>query len=127
MNEIPLGKSWKIKVNFTVNENIDNVIIGLGIIDIHETSVSTSWSLPQQLEVGNYTATFTEETIRFNTGQYRLVVGISKGNESIEYIDNEIFIVFSDVVEQQEESVVNNKNGIIGNQMKINIKKQTNV
>jgi len=127
MNEIPLGKPWKINVNFTVNENIDNVVIGLGIMDIHETAISTSWSLPQQLEIGNYTATFTEETIKLNTGQYRVVVGISKGNESIEYIDNEMFIVFSDVVDQQEESVVNNKSGIIGNQMKINIKKQTNV
>ncbi|WJS95142.1 polysaccharide ABC transporter ATP-binding protein [Flavobacterium johnsoniae] len=127
MNEIPLGKPWKIEVSFTVNENIDNVVIGLGMMDIHETPISTSWSLPQQLEVGNYTATFTEETIKFNTGQFKVLVGISRGNESLEYIDNEMFIVFSDVVEKQDETIINNKSGIIGNQMKINVKKQENV
>ena len=123
MSEIPLGKSWQIKVNFIVNENINNVIVAIGITDIHETPISTTWSLPQELVTGNYSATFSEEIIKFNTGQYKILIGISRGTESIEYIDNEIFMFFSDVVDEQGESVVNNKSGLLSNQMSMEIKR----
>lgn len=121
MSEIPIGKPWRIKVRFTVNEDISNLIIAIGITDIHDSPISTSWSLPQELKKGNYNATFIEDTIKFNTGQYKLLIGISRGNESIEYIDNNLFIIFSDVINQQDESIINNKSGIIVNQMLVKI------
>lgn len=121
MSEIPIGKPWRIKVRFTVNEDINNLIIAIGITDIHDSPISTSWSLPQELKKGNYNATFFEDTIKFNTGQYKLLIGISRGNESIEYIDNNLFIIFSDVINQQDESIINNKSGIIVNQMLVKI------
>jgi lipopolysaccharide transport system ATP-binding protein len=123
MSEIPIGKPWRIKVNLTVNEDINNLIIAIGITDIHDSPISTSWSLPQELKMGNYNATFFEDTIKFNTGQYKLLIGISRGNESIEYIDNNLFVIFSDVINQQDESIVNNKSGIIINQMLVKIDK----
>jgi len=121
MNEIPVGKPWGVIVDFTVNENINNLIIAIGITDIHDSPISTSWSLPQELKKGNYSATFFEDTIKFNTGQYKLLIGISRGNEVIEYIDNSLFVIFSDVINQQDESIVNNKSGIIINQMLVKI------
>lgn len=123
MNEIPVGKPWRLKLNFTVNEKIDNLIVAIGITDIHETAILSSWSLPKEYEMGNYNAFFVEETIKFNPGNYKILIGISRGNESIEYIDAEIFLVISDVVDEQDESVVNYKGGLINNQMKIYVEK----
>jgi lipopolysaccharide transport system ATP-binding protein len=123
MNEIPIGKSWLVKINFKVNENVENLIIGLGISDMLDSPISTSWSLPQYLDKGNYSITFTQEEIKYNDGQYKLIIGLSKGPESIEYIDKDIFMTISDVVSILEDSLVNNKSGIISNQMKTVIKK----
>lgn len=123
ISEVPVGKPWKIKLNFIVNEKIDNLIVAIGITDIHETPISSSWSLPQKLDAGSYSAFFIEETIKFNPGKYKLLIGISRGSESIEYIDNEMYLIISDVVNELEESVVNNKSGLISNQMKIYVEK----
>ncbi|MBB4803661.1 lipopolysaccharide transport system ATP-binding protein [Flavobacterium nitrogenifigens] len=123
MNEIPVGKPWRIRLNFIVNEKITNLIVAIGITDIHETAISSSWSLPQTLDVGNYEAFFLEETIKFNPGRYKILIGVSRGQESIEYIDAEMFLVISDVISEQGESVVNNKGGLISNQMKIYVEK----
>ncbi|WP_406684237.1 ABC transporter ATP-binding protein [Seonamhaeicola sp. MEBiC1930] len=123
MNEIPLGKPWKVKVFFTVKEAVKNLVIGLGMTNMYDVSIRTTWSIPQDFQAGNYFVTFTEDNIKFNQGQYKLIVGISRGSEVIEYIDNDIFITISDVVYNQEASIVNNKSGIISNQMKTSIEK----
>jgi lipopolysaccharide transport system ATP-binding protein len=83
-----------------------------------DTPIRTTWSLPNVLEPGNFIATFTEDNIKFNQGQYKLIIGISRGSESIEYIEKDIILTISDVVYEQEESVINNKSGLIVNQMK---------
>jgi len=121
MNEIPIGKPWTVKIHFTVREDIKNLVIGLGMTDMLDTSVRTCWALPRDYEPGNYFASFTEDKIKFNSGQYKLIVGISRGAESIEYIDKDIILTISDVVYEQEESIVNNKSGLIVDQMKTKI------
>ncbi|MFV8392953.1 ABC transporter ATP-binding protein [Flavobacterium sp. LB2P6] len=118
MNEIPIGKPWRIKIHFTVREPVKNLVIGLGVTDMIDTPIRTTWSLPNVLEPGNFIATFTEDNIKFNQGQYKLIIGISRGSESIEYIEKDIILTISDVVYEQEESVINNKSGLIVNQMK---------
>ncbi|TRX04538.1 ABC transporter ATP-binding protein [Flavobacterium gawalongense] len=121
MNEIPIGKSWNVKIHFTVREAIKNLVIGLGMTDMLGTSIRTSWAMPNNYESGNYFALFTEDKIKFNRGQYKLIIGISRGSESIEYIDKDIVLTISDVVYEQEESIVNNNSGLIVDQMKTKI------
>lgn len=118
MNEIPIGKPWRIKIHFTVREAIKNLVVGLGMNDMIDIPIRTSWSMPNDLEPGNFVAIFTEDNIKFNQGQYKLIIGISRGSESIEYIDNDIILTISDVVYEQEKSIVNNKGGLIVDQMK---------
>lgn len=118
MNEIPIGKTWNVKIHFTVREAIKNLVVGLGMTDMLDTPIRTSWSLPNDLQPGNFIATFTEDNIKFNQGQYKLIIGISKGSEIIEYIDIDIILTISDVVYEQEESIINNKSGLIVDQMK---------
>lgn len=123
MNEIPIGMAWRIRINFTVNESVKNLVIGLGMTNMYDVSIRTTWTIPQHFDKGNYFVTFTEDNIKFNQGQYKLIVGISRGSEVIEYIDNDVFITISDVVYNQETSIINNKSGIISNQMKTSIEK----
>ena len=123
MDEIPLGKPWRVKVNFILNEKINNLILAIGITDVNDYPIATSWSLPQNLESGNYSVVFTEKQIKYNTGNYKLIVGISEGLHSIDYIDNEVSILFSDVVDAQDDAIINNVSGLISNQMMVEIKK----
>jgi lipopolysaccharide transport system ATP-binding protein len=123
MNEIPIGKPWRVKIHFTVRERIKNLIVALGISDVNDAPIRTSWSVPQDLEPGDYNASFVEEVVHFNSGQYKLIVGISRSLESIDYIDKDISLTISDVIHQQDDSVINNKSGIINNQMKIKVEK----
>jgi lipopolysaccharide transport system ATP-binding protein len=118
MNEIPIGKTWTVKIHFTVSEKIKNLVIGLGMTDMIDTPIRTSWAMPSDYGPGNYFASFTEDKIKFNSGQYKLIVGISRGAESIEYIDKDIVLTISDVVYEQDNSIVNNKSGLIVDQMK---------
>jgi len=119
MNEVPVGKTWRIKVDFTVNEEINNLIVAIGVTDVHDYPIATTWSLPQNLENGKYTVVFTEEFINYNSGNYKVVVGISEGVHSIDYIDNKVSLLFSDVIEMQDDSVINHKSGLINNQMRV--------
>jgi len=118
LNEIPIGKPWVVKVKICVQEDTDSLVVGLGMTDIYEVSLRTTWTIPKKFKKGNYTVAFTEDNVFFNQGQYKLIVGISRGPEVIEYLDNDFFITISDAVHDQEDSVINNKSGIIANQMK---------
>lgn len=124
VDEIPVGKPWSVKVYFNVECQVDNLIIALGIINVFELPLRTSWSTPESYSKGNYVAIFEEEDIFFTPGRYRIVIGISRGSsESLEYIDDNIWITVSDIVEKQETSVINHNSGLIVNQMKTSIKR----
>ncbi|MDI6034179.1 ABC transporter ATP-binding protein [Flavobacterium sp. LB2P84] len=123
MNEIPIGKPWRVKIHFTVKEKIKNLIVALGISDVNEVPIRTSWSVPQDLGPGDYKASFVEEVVNFNSGQYKLIIGISRGLESIDYIDKDISLTISDIIHQQDDSVINTKSGLINNQMRIKVEK----
>lgn len=123
LNEIPVGKPWKVTVHFTVKTEVENLIVGLGLLDIYDNPIRTSWNKPTKLSLGEYKAVFIEDQIIFATGEYKLVVGISLGKHSIQYIDQNIYFTISDIVEKQEETVISNSNGMIINQMKMYVEK----
>jgi hypothetical protein len=54
----------------------------------------------QRLEKGDYVARFTEKLVNYNTGNYKLIVGISE-------------VIVSEVVKEQDDAIVNNKSGLI--------------
>ncbi|MHB8260643.1 MAG: ABC transporter ATP-binding protein [Bacteroidia bacterium] len=123
VTEIPIGKAWKVIVNFTVNNSVKGLIVGLGMINSFEIPIRTCWNLPQDILPGNYTATFIEEQITFTPGRYRLLVGLSMGSIVIQYLDKEMYMTISDVIENQEDSVLQNTNGILLNQMRMYVEK----
>lgn len=118
---IPIGKTWKARVGFTVTQSISGLIVGLGIADAFGVAIQTSWSAPQDLEPGNYESIFTQDCISLNTGKYNLRIGISKGFHIIDYLDEDTILEISEDVFNQEDSVLSNSEGIINNQMKVQI------
>jgi lipopolysaccharide transport system ATP-binding protein len=119
MSDIPVGKPWQVKIFVNVVEPIKKLVIGLGMQDMQDLPLRTSWSLAEDRENGQYIISFIERNIDFNTGQYKLVIGLSKGSESIQYIDQDVFISFSDIIDSQDMTVLSNKNGLINNPMEV--------
>ncbi len=119
LSEIPIGKPWKVTVDFTVRESIKGLVVGLGMVNSFETPIRTCWNLPRDLAPGNYRAGFEEDNIVFTPGRYRLLVGLSIGNITIQYLDKDMFMHISDAVEHQDNSVIQNTNGVLLNQMKM--------
>lgn len=120
MSEIPVGKPWKVKLYFKVIEPIKKMVVGLGMTDMQDIPIRTSWSVAEDKNKGNYVASFIEKNIDFNPGQYKLIIGLSRGGlQNLQYIDEGVFITFSDIIDSQDETIVNNKSGLINNSMKV--------
>lgn len=119
MNEIPIGKPWQVKISFTLKQEIKNFIMAVGISDVNDSPIRTTWSEGQNLATGNYEVIFIEEVLHFNPGRYALTIGLSAGVHNIQYIDKDVIITISDVVQNQNKNVINNKSGMLNNQMKV--------
>lgn len=122
LNEISIGKPWKVEVYFKVNREQDNLIIGLGMLDSNEIPIRTSWTKADKYQSGDYIATFEENDIIFCTGRFKLLIGLSIGKTSIQYIDQNLWFNFSDMTELNLPNIQQTTNGVILNQMKMNIR-----
>ena len=121
LNEILFGKPWNIKIMFSVLEDIDNVIIGLGMLNEYDVGIRTNWQNSRHYKKGTYIANFLEDSIIFSSGNYRLVIGISSNGRVLQYIDKDIYLTISDIIEKKEENIIKTNSGIILNQMKMYI------
>jgi lipopolysaccharide transport system ATP-binding protein len=122
-SQIPVGKPWKIVITFEVMQNIDNLVVGLGMVNNYETPVRNSWNRAGRLTPGIYKAVFIEDKVMLASGGYRLIVGLSIGKHSIQYIDDNINFTITNVVENPDEALINNSNAIFVNQMEMQIEK----
>ena len=125
--EIPLGSAWQLKLFFTVNQNVDDIIVAIGITDIHDVALSTTWSKSASYMPGHYTVIFSESIINYNTGIYKIIVGISKKLKTLDYIEDQVYIEFSDVIRTQDELIVNNQSGLFSNQMNVKVECLSNL
>jgi lipopolysaccharide transport system ATP-binding protein len=123
LTEIAIGETWCVKVIVEVFSPIKDLVIGLGMMNNFDIPVRTSWNLPIDVTQGIYEAVFLEDQIIFSSGDYRILVGLSSGNNSIQYLDEEMIISFSSISEKILKSVIKNDNGILLNQMKMNVTK----
>jgi lipopolysaccharide transport system ATP-binding protein len=119
IKEVPVGKPWRVVIHFTVVQPVQNLIIGLGLINAFEVPIRTSWNTPQQLLPGNYKAVFIENEVHLSSGDYKLLIGVSIGKTGLQYIDKNMFFTISDIVEKQNDNVLDNSNGVITNQMEM--------
>jgi lipopolysaccharide transport system ATP-binding protein len=122
-DEIPFGQPWVVRIKINVTEDIDNIVIGLGLTTEMDVPIRTSWQEPKSYVKGNYIAVFIEDNVLLGSGGYKLLVGISYGGtQTIQYIDDNIYFRISDVTHKKVENVIRTK-GIIVNQMKMYVEK----
>jgi lipopolysaccharide transport system ATP-binding protein len=120
--EVPIGKRWVIKVYFKVNQKVENFISAIGIINSLEVPITTSWQEPMTLQPGTYCTEFKQNEVIYATGRYRIVVGLSIGAKSLQYLEDAIDLNIVPIIENVEETVVRYDSaiGAILNQLTMN-------
>ena len=123
ISEIKVGDSWQVRVSFKVNFFIKHFIIALGLSDSRDVNIRTTWSVPADLEPGNYEAVFSEKTLFLSAGQYGVAVGLSSSEQAIQYIENAAQISVSSVaVDSLNKTIIRTSGtGILLNPMNIDI------
>jgi lipopolysaccharide transport system ATP-binding protein len=99
INEIPVGKSWQIRVKFKLHKNLPHFIIGLGLVNNLDISIRTSWSKEVDLEKGDYEVVFKEENLMLASGKYHINIGLSSYQRTVQYIEDVGSLNISDVTD----------------------------
>ncbi|HEX3384447.1 MAG TPA: polysaccharide ABC transporter ATP-binding protein [Mucilaginibacter sp.] len=123
LQEIPLGSPWQISISFKLNENAQHFIIALGLTNQMDINLRTSWSEPQNLTRGFYTAVFKEEKLLLSSGQYSLTIGLSIYERPIHYVENVASFIVVDILDPTlDRSIIKTTNvGLLLNPMEITI------
>lgn len=124
LTEIPVGDHWRARVLFKINKRTTHFIVGFGIVSSLELAIRTSWSVPQDIEEGEYEMIFSNDDLLLTTGIYGIVIGLSSEQRTFQYVDNVVTICISDAGDiAQNSRVVNTQSGLILNPMPVSIKK----
>lgn len=123
-NELKIGMFWKVQIFFHVATSIEGLVVGLGITDSYETPIRTCWTSQKNLTPGEYLSTFIEDKIIFNVGRYKLLASISVKGHTLEYIDSNIYLNFSDAIHDLNSNIgFRYRSGVLLNHMKTNVEK----
>jgi lipopolysaccharide transport system ATP-binding protein len=123
INEIPVGKSWQIRVKFKLHKNLPHFIIGLGLVNNLDISIRTSWSKEVDLEKGDYEVVFKEENLMLASGKYHINVGLSSYQRTIQYIEDVGSLNISDVPDSSLDASIirTSRTGFFLNPMNVQI------
>jgi len=125
VQEIPIGESFFIRLNFVVNRKTNDFVVAIGMSTIFDQPLRTTWSYPSEIEAGEYTATFKSDAVVLTDGQYKLHVGLSRGGgTAIHHVESAGILTISEVTSLASDvRIVNTRSGIIVNQMDVVINK----
>ncbi|MES2680308.1 MAG: ABC transporter ATP-binding protein [Bacteroidota bacterium] len=124
LNLIAVGSAWQVRIVFSVINPVEHFIIGLGVSTAFDLPVRTSWSIPQDIGVGEYEMIFDNSDLMLTSGYYKLVVGLSSYVRTFQYLNNIVSVNISDAGEVSSDNrIVNTDSGLILNPMKIELKK----
>lgn len=127
VQEVPIGEPFFVKINFVIHRKTQDFVIAIGMSTIFDQPLRTSWSYPSEIEAGEYTATFKSDSVVLTDGQYKLHVGLSRGGGTvIHHVDSAGILTISEVTSLASDvRIVNNRSGLIINQMDVVINKVT--
>jgi lipopolysaccharide transport system ATP-binding protein len=126
--EIPIGAPYSFRINFTVNEKIDGFVAAAGLMTIFDQPVRTTWSKPTDIQPGNYSAVFKNDSLILGDGQYKINVGLSNGKRVIHFIETAGILNISEVSTLVEDAqIINTRSGLIINQMEVEIIRNNDV
>ena len=125
VSEIFVGQKWKIRVEYVVNEQMNDFICGIGMANIQEVALRTSWSIPQRVAPGRYVTEFAEDSIDFSTGTYTINIGLSRGTLNFQFLSSVLTFDITSLRDDIHTSVIRTESnfGIIVNPMKVSTTK----
>jgi lipopolysaccharide transport system ATP-binding protein len=118
MSEIDVGKKWKVRVHYTVNEPMSNLICAIGVNSAQEIHLYTTWSVPISVEPGEYFTDFFEDTLNLTVGSYTLTVGLSKGAFNFQFLESVVRFEVTSLINSVAQSVIRTDLGFVLNQMR---------
>jgi lipopolysaccharide transport system ATP-binding protein len=122
-SDILVGDKWQIRIAFSVTTKVKHFIIALGISDSMDINIRTTWSLPIDLEAGDYEAVFKEDNLLLSTGSYNISAGLSSYEKTIQYLEGVAGINVSTIAnEMLDKSIIRTSGtGILLNPMHVDI------
>jgi lipopolysaccharide transport system ATP-binding protein len=122
-SDYPVGDSIDIHIQFESLINIEGTVIGFGILSSLDFPIVTCWSKPENFKIGINEVVFTFENIYLTPNVYKIAIGISRGNESLDYNNNSVSFNVSDVINIHDSNrIVNTSSGLLLNQFPYKIK-----
>jgi len=124
--EILLNEKWEIRLRLSILKKTKNTVFAVGITTVTDIPINTTWSEPLNLDAGDYELSFCASDILFQKGIYKVILGISRGPESIYYEDD--FLQFEVMLTSKNVNgnlvKVDGTTGIILNQLDISLSRK---
>ncbi|HSC54398.1 MAG TPA: ABC transporter ATP-binding protein [Phnomibacter sp.] len=120
-NQIRIGESIHIKVTVCVQKEIDDFICAVGIVDSYDISINTTWSPPRKIKPGVYIFEYHENNLLYTPGNYRVVIGLSRGTKAFQFIEDALSFVIESITEEVANGILmpQRASGIVLNQMEV--------
>ena len=117
IKEVKLGQPWKLKVFIKVNQFLQSFITGVGFETNLGMPIRTVWSDAVAVNPGEYCVTLEEREIFYSSGEYKVIIGLSNHERTIQYSDDIVVLRISEIGELvQDSSYVKTKgSGVILN------------
>jgi lipopolysaccharide transport system ATP-binding protein len=119
--EFPIGKPWKVVVQFKVNSVLSSFVSSIGLLSANDIPIKTSWQEPLNVSPGVYESIFEEKLIHLSVGQYKICIGLSNAKQVIQFYNSALKFEVIPIVESMDSStlVYDNNAGLILNSMKM--------
>lgn len=117
-SDFPVGDTIDIHVQFESTISLEGTVVGFGISSATELPIITTWSRPENFKIGLNEIVFTLENIYLAPGTYKISLGISRGNEVLDYNTSTAFFNFSDIINiPSSDRLLNTNSGFLMNQL----------
>ena len=116
-----IGCAWRVKVSFSILEEIPHFIVAIGFATFDGFPLRTTWTKPKLIKKGKYECVFQESNIILTKGKYKIFIGLSSHEQTFHYVQDLAYCEFEDFVDKS--LYVNSNSGIILNQMSSEITK----
>lgn len=120
-SQVALMEPFSIKIQINVKHDLPHFMVGIGIVTMDDIALHTSWAKPINIKAGKYEYTFNENIKHFTSGKYKINVGLTSRESSIQYLDNIVIIEFEQ--SDNKDIIINTNVGYILNQMEVEIAK----
>ncbi len=121
-NNFRVNEEWRVRITFEVINNINNYVFAIGLFTITEIPINTSWSNPTSLKKGVYSLEFIIKNLPLQSGQYRLVFGLTQNEKSLFYDDNFLSVDIENITLDERIEKADGSTGILAMQFDTLIK-----